>query len=280
MSRHAKLIWLFAAIATVLAAVVAAAPASVQSAGGVNYVTASSKVPGLKSRTLTATCPKHNHVLGGGEVNSGAYGSILLRQSFPFDSADKDAKPDDGWKVRLKNQASQPVTVKASAICGKTNVHYTAVRFVATGITETGQKTATCPQGKFAYSGGFSAPAKSRIFMNSSFPNSATEWGIYVDNPASHAEDKAAVIAVCGNSTPAVISADDTAVPAHTRSQLQPTCPVGKHVYGGGLSTSAGFNEVAINSLGPATGWKASSDVNGSGPRDMTAYAVCGPALN
>ena len=60
--------------------------------------------------------------------------------------------------------------MKAQAICGKTKVKYTAVRFVATASTETGQETANCPAGKFAYSGGFSAPAKSKIYMNSSFP--------------------------------------------------------------------------------------------------------------
>src|SRR6186713_803103 len=95
----------------VLAALaMAAAPlasASVKSAGGVNYVSKGSTVAAKKTATITAACPKGTHVFSGGERNRGGVRSIFIRQTFPFDSGDKDKAPDDGWRVRVKNLAGK-----------------------------------------------------------------------------------------------------------------------------------------------------------------------------
>jgi hypothetical protein len=68
---------------------------------------------------------------------------------------------------------------------------------------------------------------------------------------------------------------------------MKPACPVGKHAYSGGLDTSAGFEEVEINTLAPATvqgtpggAWSARPDLVGASPRNFTSYVVCGPKLN
>jgi hypothetical protein len=269
----------------------AGAHASVQSAGGVKYVTKALKVSGFKSRALTATCPKHTHVLGGGETNKGPHDSILLRQTFPVDGPDTDHKTDDGWRVRLVNKGSQPVTVKAEAVCGKTKVRYAAVRFVAKAGKEVGQETATCPAGTFAYSGGFAAPAKSKVYMNSTFPSDpsstgATAWGTYVDNPGSNDEDNAAVIAVCGGSQPEISTGSSTSASPSQVSSKSP-CPAGKLAYGGGFDTTAGYKAAGINSNGPLSFegvagrlWNVVTDLFGANSYTITHYTVCGPTLN
>jgi hypothetical protein len=291
-SRKARRAWILVPLAAVLIAAVASAPASVKSAGGAKYVTKSFTVAGSKAATVTATCPKATHVLGGGEVNHEPYNSVVVRQTFPFDSHDKGDKPDDGWKVRIKNQTGDSVSIKAEAVCAKTAVSYRALRFVATANAETGQETVLCPAGKFAYSGGVRAPAKSKIFLNSAFPSDptdtgATGWGTYIDNPTSQDEDKAAVVVVCGKLTPEVTTDSESGITPHTQAHLRPLCPVGKHAWGGGMDTSAGFETAAISSLGPDTlqgiaggAWRSNPDMTGPTPHFVNAYSVCGPKLN
>ena len=37
--------------------------------------------------------------------------------SFPIDGKDKDRIPDDGFQIGVKNTSTEPVTVRASAMC-------------------------------------------------------------------------------------------------------------------------------------------------------------------
>lgn len=77
-------------LAAIVAGSIVFAPSAqtyVQHAGGYKFVIEKFKVPAAKSKTLTATCPKGTHVLGGGEQNQEPYNSVRLRQTYPFDGA-------------------------------------------------------------------------------------------------------------------------------------------------------------------------------------------------
>jgi hypothetical protein len=276
-----------AMVAAVTLAIVPGAAATVKSAGGIKYVTKAVDVKGKARATGVARCPRHTHVLGGGERNTGGFGSIRLNQTFPKDASDPDSRPDDGWGVRVRNGKSKRRTVKVQAICAKTKVSYVQVRFVAPASTESDEVEASCPPGTHAYSGGVGGPRKSPIYPNSSFPASpsgtgATKWGAYVDNRSATAEQNATIFAVCGASQPAVVTATVQAVPIGTQGGRAPHCPSGKHAVGGGLSTTGGYKDVEINTLSPVTvagkpgaGWRALVDVTFPFAPQVTVYAVC-----
>jgi hypothetical protein len=276
-----------AMVAAVTLAIAPGAAATVKSAGGIKYVTKAVDVKGKARATGVARCPKHTHVLGGGERNAGGFGSIRLNQTFPKDASDSDSRPDDGWGVRVRNGKSKRLAVKVQAICAKTKVRYVQVRFVAGASTETGEVDASCPPGTHAFSGGVGAPRKSPIYLNSSFPSSpaatgATEWGAYVDNRSATAEQNATIFAVCGASQPAIVTATVQTIPIGTQGGRAPHCPAGRHAIGGGLGTTGGYKDVAINTLGPVTvvgkpgaGWRALVDVTFPFAPQVTVYAVC-----
>jgi hypothetical protein len=277
------------AIAAALA-VSPGAAASVHTSAGIKYVTKGFHVKGSSRATGVARCPKRTHVLGGGERSAGGYGSIVLNQTSPQDSGDRGSQPDDGWKVRVRNQKSTKATVKVNAICGKVKVRYTRVRFVAQASAETGQVTASCPNGTHAYSGGVGAGRKSPISLNSTFPSpnttGATDWGAYVDNPSTTGEPNATIYAVCGKSTPHVVTLTASSITPHSQAQLVPACPANRRAYGGGLATTAGYQALAINTLSPSPAagppgraWKAVFDMTTSLSLETVVSAVCGRKL-
>ena len=277
-----------------IAAALAVSPgavASVHKSAGISYVTKRFHVKGSARATGVARCPKRTHVLGGGERSAGGYGSIVLNQTFPLDSGDRGTQPDDGWKVRVGNQKSTKATVKVNAICGKVKVRYTRVRFVAQASGETGQVSASCPNGTHAYSGGVGAGRKSPIFLNSTFPASpdttgATDWGAYVDNPSTTSEPNATIYAVCGKSTPHIVTLTASSITPHSQAKLVPSCPASRRAYGGGLATTAGFQSLAVNTLSPSPAagppgraWKAVFDMTTNLSLETVVYAVCGRKL-
>jgi hypothetical protein len=277
------------AIAAGLVVLVPAAEPYVQHGGGYTFVIQTIKVPASKSKTLTATCPKGTHALGGGEQNQEPYNSVFLRQTYPFDGADKDKKPDDGWRTRVQNREAHKVSVNTQAVCGKELPKYVVVRFLAPSGLETGQETASCPPETFVYAGGMSAPAKSNVAINATFPNpmltGATEWGGYLDNRGSQAEDNAAVIAVCGTVQPEIVQTMNVPTDPHKQRQLSAHCLMDTYAFSAGLVNSTGFKGLAINSLGPKTAadkpgerGMGIADTIGGSMVDITVAAVCGLA--
>jgi len=278
--------WLGAVASVAVAGLVAtpSATASVTSSGGVKYVTKGIQVDGKSEAAGVAACPKHTHVLGGGELNGGGYGSIKLRQSFP---EGKGTTPDDGWKVRVRNGRSKRVQIKVQAICGGTHVRYEKRRFAVPAHTESAEHDLGCPPGTFVFSGGVSAGSGPSIYLNSLFPrNGATVWGTYVDNRGAKTE--ATLYALCGKKKTVDVSQEIVGnSPGTQGGTTTPPCSASKHAYGGGLGTTAGFAGLAINSLGeiPASGtpgkeWRGLGDVIGSASADITVHVLCGPALS
>jgi hypothetical protein len=272
-----------AALAAALALAASGAPAAVDSAGGIKYVTEGSVIAASKSKTLTAKCPKGTHVISGGERNGEGYDGARLLQSYPLDGSDADDKPDDGWRTRVENRGSGKIHVKTQAFCGKVKTKYTSVRFTATGSSETGEETSSCPPNTFVWSGGFAAPNNAKLVLNSTFPSGNQEWGIYVDNPKPVPEDNAAVFAVCGEVEPDYPTS--SAPNVNTQVRIVQACPQGDFAYSGGMGTTAGYEAAAISDLAqkPASG-KPGRKVLGVfnnliTQHLFTLYAVCGPPL-
>lgn len=267
-------------------AIAPASPASTQTAGGIKYVVSKTKAPGGRS-TATARCPRHTRVLGGGEINNAGYGSIILDQSFPFDGGDADHKPDDGWRVRVKNASSGKLAIQVQANCGHTKVSYRKRSFDI-GAGEEGDEYKDCPAGEFAYAGGIGGSAHATFFLNSTFPSpggtGSSEWGGYVDAPQ---KSTATLYAICGKAEPIIVEATLSSITIGTQGSIDASCPPGRHGYGGGLGTTAGYQDLAINSLAgvsvggtPGAGWLTSADVIGPYAPDVTVSAVCGKSLN
>src|SRR5687767_6829080 len=71
----------------------------VETFGGYKYVVEERFIEPGTTRAVTAECPGKTHVVGGGGESGGGFGDTFISSSFPFDGADRDSKPDDGWKV-------------------------------------------------------------------------------------------------------------------------------------------------------------------------------------
>jgi hypothetical protein len=88
-------------------------------AGAPRFVKASGQLPeGTPGAvTLTARCPSGTHVSGGGAAAgiNGTPGDAYVNSTYPIDSRDADAQPDDGWRARLYG-VRQPGT-RVVAIC-------------------------------------------------------------------------------------------------------------------------------------------------------------------
>ena len=80
----------------------------------VRYVSRTVIVPPSRTRRVTAPCPGGFRVASGGFA-SGEFSHVL--SSLPFDGADADRAPDDGWKVSVRNEEADPQAATAYAIC-------------------------------------------------------------------------------------------------------------------------------------------------------------------
>jgi hypothetical protein len=281
-------------VAAALAIVVPSASAGVKSAGGVKYVSEGSTVAAKKAATITASCPKGTHVFSGGERNGGGFGSIFIRQTFPFDSGDKNKAPDDGWRVRVKNQAHKKQAVTTEAVCGHTSVSYGKRTINVAAHTGTSEEEVSCPtNGTFAFGGGIRAPKASKLFLNSEFPHPASTgaaaWGFFAGNPAASAVNATLYVA-CGKPAPIVVSQVKNGISVGAQGAAVAKCPsANKHIYGGGVANGVGALFAHINTDGPLPvsghpdrAWKSSMDVLPGalgGPFQLVTYALCGPHL-
>src|SRR5688572_28044492 len=72
-----------------------------QTAGGVTYVSKGYVLGRGEWKTFRAPCPSGRHVLGGGHLNGGGLADVIGAHSYPYDGADRDGRPDDGWAALL-----------------------------------------------------------------------------------------------------------------------------------------------------------------------------------
>jgi hypothetical protein len=67
--------------------------------------------------TRRVACANDEHVTGGGARVSGPEDGARLVSTFPYDDADGDDIPDDGWQVTVYNVDGNEKSVTAHAIC-------------------------------------------------------------------------------------------------------------------------------------------------------------------
>ena len=88
--------------------------------------------------TIKARCPRGTGTeVAGGGFNSSitGFGTVEALASMPFDGRDADHRPNDGWRVKLKNlTVSQAFTGGATATCVGGNLAK-ALRYFRTEIT-------------------------------------------------------------------------------------------------------------------------------------------------
>jgi len=72
----------------------------------------SAKVGGPAAGAAKVKCPKGSHASGGG-----VGGDLLVRASEPYDGADADIAPDDGWSARFYSPGGAEEEVSIRVIC-------------------------------------------------------------------------------------------------------------------------------------------------------------------
>ena len=68
-------------------------------------------------KAITAKCPAHSHVTGGGADFVATAGAGKQLASYPVDGGDRDKVPDDGWRVQGRNLTAASIFLDAWAIC-------------------------------------------------------------------------------------------------------------------------------------------------------------------
>jgi len=106
-----------------------------------------------RTRTVSASCERDKHVIGGGASILGPIASARLNSSYPFDSKDPGKKPDDGWRARGINLASGDLDFETFAICSRRLPTYKKGS-LSLGPSGTSGNSVFCPTGKVLLSGG------------------------------------------------------------------------------------------------------------------------------
>ena len=110
-------------------------------------------LPPDATKTRKVSCPKSQHVMGGGAAIFDATTDARLNSTYPFDSGDKDKAPDDGWKARGVNLVGSQHAFDVYALCTKRKLTYKQDKLPQGGPGTSGH-TVFCPESKHVLSGG------------------------------------------------------------------------------------------------------------------------------
>jgi hypothetical protein len=97
------------------------------SAGRFAYVKKSKRIRAGQVQTATVSCPRGTRVVSGGGVPIRGATADFLDTSAPFDDADANALPEDGWVVRA--QSSTDGKLRAQAVCADVRPTYVSNSF-------------------------------------------------------------------------------------------------------------------------------------------------------
>jgi hypothetical protein len=181
------------------------------------------------------------------------------------------ASPADAKKKHKKKPVKLGPVVTVSAT-GNT----------ATTASPESTATATCPPGKQAVGGGFTASVNiaSALVVHDSYQSAANAWTV----AAQQANGEGAVTAhvYCRNAKPPVIA---TVAAANLSSSgevktLAASCPGGTRLIGGGFRSTVPLAEDAVvfpevNQATSATTWTVTGVENQDGAITLSAYAYC-----
>jgi hypothetical protein len=263
-------------------------------AGGLKYVRTQTPLPLASFDALKAQCGGSWDAFGGGASVSGPTITGQLESTAPFDGADGNTQPDDGWRGGASNLGSVPLTLKTYAICSQTAPSYgdtVSPVYDVDSITGSG---IVCNAPPWTVGGGirpFTTPGDTHLLETQPPPGTPelSEWDGSIYHDAGPADAELRVYAICAagmdlerrqGSDEAESTPGSLTVSAH--------CPAGTHVTGGGILVEAGNNVEARNSWitdprpfdgndpghVPDDGWTGRAQL-GSGAAGATTSAVC-----
>ncbi|CAN5614550.1 hypothetical protein BH10ACT11_BH10ACT11_10630 [soil metagenome] len=276
-----------AATATVLAVLVAVAPALADEVlgkkGGSTYVVARKTIVTHRGATIRTRCPRAGNAVGGGFASD--TGKIVAKASAPYDGGDPGSVRDNGWKARLR--AVAPDQGSVYAICRRQ--HYRFVRSVAR--RQEGEKISAsvhCPAGTHVIAGGgFAAPSAHRLQssypIDSSDPGSDPDDGWRVTLARRSGTDDVHVYATCRQRRPFYAQSVGH-IPRGLPLELEARCPPGRSVVGLGSRSFLHGTSVSLHTVAPLAGSKGGIPSRGTfvvvgkdGRQRIrqAAYAVC-----
>jgi hypothetical protein len=238
-------------------------------------------VPKLASRSVTATCPKGEHVSFGGVV------------------AQFDAPPRSGAIVlpeEMRRTASNRWTVTGTSTSNTVGSRLTAVAYcdhgsvpssVSKSVTiagrRTGSATATCPAGKIVVGGGYETGASTAhqeivVRLEAISP---THWAVTVLNIASAVTTLTAV-AYCAPASAVHEHSTTLHLRAHEGGTARVTCPTGTSVVFGGLLAHSYVSGTKTAVIAPfswtaesTTQWVVTAYNAGNSSGSLDAFAYC-----
>jgi hypothetical protein len=269
----------------------AGADADLGTVSGLTYIQSNSAGPAPPPAVLSsnATCPAATHVVGGGATSSSAAPSppieFWINRSRPFDGADPDTNPDDGWTATGYNRLGSTKAFGTYAICFAGSVSYVTASASATaghGMVA----RASCPSAMHVAGGGAAVQGDATASrLNASHPFDSGDSGTGPDDGwrargfnVSGSTKRLVAYAECVNLSPQYpMTSSNTTDPL-----LFSTCPSGTHAMGGGALPGGAPSQAFINTLypyagttnPPDTGFVAIAHTTG-GPLQFTNYAVC-----
>ena len=152
-------------------------------------------------------CPSGTKVTGGGVGVSGSNHTQEVASSYPFDSSDANAAPDNGWRGRGNNGQNKKVTLTVEVVCSHSGT-YSYVHSSRKSVPNNAQvpRRATCPTGSQVTGGGLSITGTTlNTEVADSFPFDGSDAGTTPDdgwqgnanNDGSGQTLKAQAFAIC-----------------------------------------------------------------------------------
>ena len=190
----------------------------------------------LSSGSVTATCPKGEHVAFGGLVAEFEAPPKAPKHPVVFPEGMRRTAPDR-WTVLGQNGAPDTGSrLTAIAYCNRGAVPSTASNAVAVAANRTGAATATCPAGKVVVGGGYNSGASLHhleLMVRLERP-SPTQWRVILRNIAPRATNVTA-IAYCAAGPAPTERVTTVTMPKHKGGTARASCPANTSLVFGGL---------------------------------------------
>jgi len=238
-------------------------------------------VPKLQTRSVSATCPKGEHVTFGGVVAQFVApphsGAIVLPEG------GRRTAPDRWTVTGTSASAVTGSRLAAVAYCDRGSVPAIASKSVAVPGLAEGSATATCPAGTIVVGGGFNAGASSdhQELVLRLDALSSRQWIVTVLNIAS-ASTTLTSLAYCATRVAPVEHATTVNLSAHKGATARVSCPKGTSIVFGGLlanSPVVGHKAARIApfswTAASTTQWVVTAYNAGDASGSVDAFAYC-----
>ena len=134
-------------------------------------------VPKLASRTVTAHCPKGEHVSFGGVIDEFKPPPKTSKHPIVFPTA-MHRNGSSGWTVAGQSEAFDTGSrLTAVAYCDRGSVPSVATSSARLGVDDFNTTVATCPTGTIVVGGGYSSGSSSATNVSSSVASRALRPG-------------------------------------------------------------------------------------------------------